>query len=67
MAAFAFENLAAAELLAVRHPDKIDSSRVMDRLGMHYRGLEAWYGTSLATHVLSREEWQRRPLLPGEA
>ncbi|WP_298827107.1 GNAT family N-acetyltransferase [uncultured Piscinibacter sp.] len=67
MAAFAFENLAAAELLAVRHPDNIDSSRVMDRLGMRYRGLEPWYGTTLATHVLSREEWQRPHPLPGEA
>lgn len=29
----------------------------MDRLGMQYRGLETWYGESLATHALSREDW----------
>lgn len=57
MAAFAFDNLAAPELLAVRHPDNADSARVMDRLGMQYRALETWYGTTLATHVLSREKW----------
>lgn len=57
MAAFAFEDLAAPELLAVRHPDNVDSARVMGRLGMRYRGLEHWYGTTLATHVLSRTEW----------
>jgi RimJ/RimL family protein N-acetyltransferase len=67
MAAFAFENLEAAELLAVRDPDNLDSSRVMDRLGMRYRGLETWYGTTLATHVLSLEDWQRCHPHPREA
>jgi RimJ/RimL family protein N-acetyltransferase len=59
MAAFAFEDLAGAELVAVRHPDNQASGRVMDRLGMRYRGLERWYDTTLATHVLSRDDWQR--------
>jgi RimJ/RimL family protein N-acetyltransferase len=59
MAAFAFEDLSALELLAVRHPDNANSARVMDRLGMRYRALEPWYGTTLATHVLGREEWLR--------
>ena len=68
MAAFAFEEIAAAELLAVRHPDNVNSARVMDRLGMRFRALEPWYGTTLATHVLSREEWQRsHQSSPGEA
>ena len=60
MAAFAFDDLAAKELFAVRHPDNVESSRVMDRLGMRYRGLEAWYGTNVATHVLGRDEWASR-------
>ena len=29
-----------------------------DRLGMRYRGMEVWYGKTLATHVLRREDWQ---------
>ncbi len=57
MAGFAFENFAPHELLAVRDADNIASGRVMDRLGMQYRGLEPWYGTTLATHVLTREKW----------
>jgi RimJ/RimL family protein N-acetyltransferase len=57
MTAFAFHTLAAPRLIAVRHPDNIASRRVMDRLGMQYRGLETWYGESLATHALSREDW----------
>jgi len=60
MAAFAFEDLGAAELLAVRHPDNVASGRVMDRLGMHFRALEPWYGITLATHVLGREAWLAR-------
>lgn len=59
MAAFAFEALAAPEIIAVRHPDNIASARVMDRLGMRYRGMETWYGESLATHALGRDEWVR--------
>jgi RimJ/RimL family protein N-acetyltransferase len=58
MAAFAFEDLAAAELLAVRHPDNTASARVMDRLGMRFRGFEPWYGKSLATHVIDKAAWR---------
>ena len=57
MAAFAFENLAAPELIAVRHPDNAASGRVMDRLRMRYRGLEIWYGELAVTHSVSREDW----------
>ncbi|APW36691.1 hypothetical protein RD110_05365 [Rhodoferax koreense] len=59
MADFAFDNLAAPELIAVRHPDNLASARVMDRLGMRYRGLETWYGEMNATHVVSRGDWLR--------
>ena len=67
MAEFAFNNLAALELLAVRHPENIASARVMDRLGMHFRALETWYGRSLATHSLTRTEWQSQQSKHGEA
>ena len=67
MTTFAFEHLAAPELLAVRHPDNLDSGRVMDRLGMRYRGMEVWYGKTLATHVLGHEEWQRHTARRNEA
>jgi len=56
MTGFAFDTLAAPGLIAVRHPDNVASGRVMDRLGMRYRGLETWYGQSLATHVLARND-----------
>lgn len=59
MAAFAFDRFPIEELLAVRHPDNTDSGRVMDRLGMRQRGLEWWYGTTVATHVISRSVWER--------
>lgn len=59
MAAFAFERFPITELLAVRRPENVKSGRVMDRLGMHFRGLESWYGMTLATHVLSRQQWRQ--------
>jgi RimJ/RimL family protein N-acetyltransferase len=58
MAAFAFEDLKADELLAIRHPDNLASQRTMERLDMHYRGLETWYGELAATHVLTSARWQ---------
>lgn len=61
MAAFAFEDLAAAELIAVRHADNVASARVMERIGMRYRGLETWYGDLGVTHGISRADWLRRP------
>ncbi len=67
MAAFAFEDLAGEELLAVRDPDNVESSRVMDRLGMRYRGLEPWYGTTLATHVISRQDWMSKDDVRGRS
>ncbi len=56
---FAFETFDVDELLAVRHPDNEASARVMVRLGMHYRGLESWYGTVVATHALDRRSVSR--------
>jgi ribosomal-protein-alanine N-acetyltransferase len=67
MALFAFEDLATKELLAVRHPENAASARVMDRLGMGFRGHEQWYGKSLATHVLGHAEWQSNQRQSGEA
>ena len=57
MAAFAFDNLGAPELIAMCHPDNAASARVMDRLGMRYRGLETWYGEIEVTYALRREDW----------
>jgi RimJ/RimL family protein N-acetyltransferase len=57
MAAFGFESLVAPELIAVRHPDNAASARVMERLGMRYRGLEIWCGELVPTYVLRRDDW----------
>lgn len=67
MTGFAFERFAPQELLAVREAENTASGRVMDRLGMQYRGLEPWYGTTLATHVLTREKWLHREPKPDAA
>lgn len=66
MAAFAFNRYSLKELLAVRNAENVNSGRVMERLGMRFRGLESWYGMTLATHVLSREQWLRKRS-PSEA
>jgi len=60
MAAFAFDRLRAAELLAVRDPENLASGKVMDRLGMTYRGIETCYGLPLAVHAVDAASWQAR-------
>jgi RimJ/RimL family protein N-acetyltransferase len=67
MGSFAFDKFPVAELLAVCHPENRDSARVMERLGMRFRGLEQWYGTTVAAHVVTREEWHRAAAGSGEA
>lgn len=57
MAGFAFEVLAVPQLLAVCHQENSDSARVMQRLGMRYRGVERWYDTDTAVYVMERDEW----------
>lgn len=62
MAAFAFETLAAPQLCAVCDPENSDSSRVMQRLGMHYRGIERWYDADCALYAMTQEDWLARDM-----
>jgi RimJ/RimL family protein N-acetyltransferase len=61
MAQYAFDQLDAPLVCAVRHPDNAASARVMERLGMSYQGIETWYGTDTAVYRVTREEWERQP------
>ena len=60
MAAFAFDTLAAPTLVAVCLPENSASRRVMDSLGLRYRGLETWYGSPHAVYGMTRAAWQGR-------
>jgi len=59
LARFAFDELQAPLVCAIRHPDNLPSQRVMERLGMRYAGLRTWHGDEVALHELGRAEWQR--------
>ena len=60
MAAFAFDTLHAPTLVAVCLPENAASRRVMERLGMHYRGLETWYERPHAVFEMTRAAWDAR-------
>lgn len=60
MAAFAFDTLRTPLLCAVCHPDNKGSARVMQRLGMSYRGIERWYTMDTSVYEISRADWQIR-------
>jgi RimJ/RimL family protein N-acetyltransferase len=61
MAGFAFDRLAIPILLAVAMPENTASRRVMERLGMRYRGIEPWYGLDVATYEITVAEWRAGP------
>jgi len=58
MAAFAFERLEAPLLVAVCRPENTNSARVMEGLGMRYRGLETWYDGPHAAWDITRAQWE---------
>lgn len=65
MATFAFDDLATPLLRAVCDPDNRASARVMERLGMHYCGIERWYDADCAAYEITAARW--RELASGVA
>lgn len=57
MAAFAFDDLQAPLLAAVCHPDNLASAKVMQRLGMRYRGMETWHAQEVAVYAIGAAAW----------
>lgn len=55
-AQFAFDVVKADHVVAVAHPDNIASHKVMQRLGMTYRGVETHYDEDCTTYVLHRRD-----------
>ena len=60
MARFAFDDLGVPLLCAICDPENAPSRRVMDKLGMTYRGLETWHGTSVTAYGIDRATWTLR-------
>jgi len=60
MAAFAFETVGTDLLTAVCDLDNLNSARVMQRLGMTFRGVERWYDTDVNTYAMAGSAWQER-------
>jgi len=57
MAAFAFDSLQAPSLAAICHPENTDSRRVMQRLGMRYRGEEQWHGQAVSVYAIDAQDF----------
>jgi len=60
MARFAFEELQAPLLCAICEPGNLRSARIMEKLGMAYRGEEVWHGRPTLVYEISRAAWQAR-------
>lgn len=60
MAAFAFDELQVPLLCAVCHTDNQASAKVMQRLGMSYKGVERWYDMDCHSYEITRSEWALR-------
>ena len=58
MANFAFTQLNAPLLCAVCHIENTASAKVMQRLGMHFRGIEQWYDMETMVYDITSEQFQ---------
>ena len=57
MGNFAFDRLNIPVLTAVAVPENTASRRVMERLGMRFRGIERWYDMDVATYDIAAADW----------
>ncbi|MEL6684938.1 MAG: GNAT family N-acetyltransferase [Pseudomonadota bacterium] len=56
-ARYAFEVIDVDHVVAVAHPDNIASHKVMQRIGMTFRGIETHYDADCTTYVLNRTDF----------
>ncbi|OWQ92077.1 N-acetyltransferase [Roseateles aquatilis] len=61
MAAFAFDDLRAPQLVAFCDQENAGSSHVMEKLGMRFRGIEHWYDFDGAVYGMTVDEWRACP------
>ncbi|MDH0867132.1 GNAT family N-acetyltransferase [Mitsuaria sp. GD03876] len=61
MAAFAFDELRAPQLVAFCDQDNTGSAHVMQKLGMSFRGIEHWYDFDGALYGMTAAEWRAWP------
>ena len=61
MAEYAFTTLHSPDLTAVCHPDNAASAKVMERLGMTFRGMETWYDMQTRAYYMTREQYSHSP------
>lgn len=60
MADWAFDHLKTPLLVAVCAVDNHASAKVMQRLGMRYRGIERWYDADDSVYEITQAEWRAR-------
>ena len=54
-ARYAFDVIGVDHVVAVAHPDNVNSHRVMQRIGMTFRGVETHYDAPCTTYVRYRD------------
>ena len=59
--AFAFDTVGLDQIVAFAVPDNAASRRVIDKLGMTYRGEADHFGLHLVEYTLSRQGWKADP------
>lgn len=60
MAQYAFEALEGELVCAICWPENRASARVMEKLGMRYKGQETWHERDSAVYQITRAEWYAR-------
>jgi RimJ/RimL family protein N-acetyltransferase len=55
-ASYAFDTIRLDQVIAVAHQNNLASHRVMERIGMRFRGIETHYNEPCKTYVLSKSD-----------
>jgi ribosomal-protein-alanine N-acetyltransferase len=60
MMQYAFDQVDVDTLYAICHQENKRSEGVMKRIGMHFQGIEQWYGLDTNVYRMTREYFDRR-------
>ncbi len=58
---WAFEERGLDDIISITQPGNVRSRRVMEKVGLTYRGQTQWRGFAQVWYGIERDEWERLP------
>lgn len=55
---YGFETVGLDRIVAIVHPENRASNKVIQKVGMHYEGIQRYYGVDCCYYTLNRDQWK---------